>query len=406
MKRVRFGLLLLVLAITLQLVWYIVLMVSYVRTPGKLEGADFLFYYSIGRVARDHGLGAVYNLDFQSVEQAKVTGLPVGTQQIFLPNHPPFINPVVMFLSGLDYRQAYLGFVAFLFLLVGLGLPPLGNALKQVGWPRIHIYLALAGVFLFEPLYISVLKGQDSALLLLGGLLWFAGWMRKDDRLAGLGLSLTLIRPQIALVLALPFLFQQRKVFGWFCVGAVVLGIYCLLQVGWTGALDYFHILTTSAGGEGYGLAESAMFNITGLLLRLAPNMGLGLVHSIGWSLFAFVLVGLCVLWGLSRSIGYRHIALAVILSLVAAPHLHYHDLTLLVIPLIGLGIILVKTNRLAGAGAAALPMAVSVILLFSEFWDPLRFTVPYLLMAALPALTWLVEKRFTAPLPPKVLIN
>jgi hypothetical protein len=53
-------------------------MVSYVRTPGTLKRADFLFYYSVGRVARTHGLGAVYNLNFESAMQAEITGLPVG----------------------------------------------------------------------------------------------------------------------------------------------------------------------------------------------------------------------------------------------------------------------------------------------------------------------------------------
>ena len=394
MKRVRFGLLLLVVAITLQLAWYAVLMVSYVRTPGKLEGADFLFYYSVGHVARDHGLGAVYNLDLETAAQAEVTSLPVGAQQIFLPNHPPFLHPVVLFFSGLDYRPAYLCFAAFLFLVVAAGLPSLGCALKQNSWPRPQVFVMLAGVLLFEPLFMSVLKGQDSALLLLGGLLWFSGLTRNNDRLAGLGLSLTLIRPQVALVLAVPFLFRRRKIFGWFFAGAAALGFYSFLQVGWTGMMDFFHILKLSAGGEGNGMSEPAMFNFTGLLLRLAPRLDLGLVHTIGWGLFVTALAGLCVLWGLSKSIGYSHIALAVTLSLFVAPHLHYHDLALLAVPIVGLGIAGVAAGRLTAPRATALPMAASVLLLFSEFWDPAWFTVPYLLMAVLPALTWWYETR------------
>lgn len=394
MKNVRFGLLLLTGAIVLQLAWYAVLMVSYIRTPGKLEGADFLFYYSVGRVARTHGLGAVYNLELEAAAQAEVTGLPAGEQQYFLPNHPPFLNPVVLLFSGMDYRTAYLCFAAFLYLLVMAGLPWLGCALKQNGWQRAQLLVMLAGVFLFEPLFISVLKGQDSALLLLGGLLWFSGLMRKDDRLAGLGLSLTLIRPQIALMLGLPFLFQSRKVFFWFLTGALVLVSYSFMQVGWTGAVDYLHILILSTGGGGYGMAESAMFNFTGLILRLAPNLEVGLVHAIGWGLFAIALTGLCVLWGLSKRIGYGHIALAVTLSLIAAPHLHYHDLALLAVPLVALGVAGASTGRLAIWRAVALPMAVSVILLFSEFWDPARFTVPYLLLIIIPAMKWWYEER------------
>jgi hypothetical protein len=250
------------------------------------------------------------------------------------------------------------------------------------------------GVMLFEPLYMSVLKGQDSALLLFGGLLWFSGLTRNNDRLAGLGLSLTLIRPQIAIMLAVPFLFRRRILFGWFCIGVTVLGSYSFLQIGWTGVVDYLHIISVSAGGEGYGLAETAMFNFTGLLLRIGPHLDPRIVHTIGWGIFASALAGLCVLWGRSKSIGYRHIALAVTLSLSAAPHLHYHDLALLAVPVVGLGIAGEAAGKLVTWRAAALPMVVSVIFLFSEFWDPARLTVPYLLMAVLPALTWWSEMR------------
>jgi hypothetical protein len=394
MKRVRFGLLLLIAAITLQLVWYALLMVLYVRTPGKLEGADFLFYYSVGTVARQDGLDAVYNLELESAAQAEITGLPIGVQQIFLPNHPPFLYPVVLLLAGMDYRTAYFCFAAFLVLVVFAGLLSLGRSIKQIGWPNAQVRLLLAGVLLFEPLFMSVLKGQDSALLLLGGLLWFSGMMRKNDRLAGLGLALTLIRPQIALLLAVPFLFQKGKVFVWFCIGAAVLGLYSFLQVGWTGALDYLHILTISARGEGFGLNQDAMFNLTGLLLRLAPQLDIKFVQTLGWGLFVAALFGLCIWWKLSKSIGTSHIALAVTLSLFAAPHLHYHDLALLVVPLVGLGIAGSSSGRLTAWKAAALPMTVSIILLFCEFWDLARFSVPYLLMVGIPVLICLNEKN------------
>jgi hypothetical protein len=83
-----------------------------------------------------------------------------------------------------------------------------------------------------------------------------------------------------------------------------------------------------------------------------------------------------------------------VALSLFATPHLHYHDMALLAVSLVGLGIAGVLAGRLTVWRAATLPMAVSVLLLFSEFWNPARFTVPYLLMAIIPALTWWYETR------------
>ena len=384
---------LLVCGFSILVVSYALLMMTFVRIPGKLEEADFLVYYSVGRVARQYGFHQVYNLNLEAVVQAQTAGVPLGTWHILPPNHPPFLYPFLELLAGLDYRTAYIGYAMLLAFLVIAGLPALYGALRRNNWSRAQAVIVLSGVILFEPLFISVLKGQDSAVLLLGGLLWFSGLIWGDDRLAGLGLALTLIRPQIAILLAIPFLFQRRKVFGWFCIGGLVLGLYSFALVGWSGDKDFLQILTLSAGGEGYGLAEAAMFNFTGLALRLAPGLSIHLVHALGWGLFAAALVVLCIVWDLSKSIGYRHIALAVTLSLFAAPHLYYHDLALLVIPLLGLSLAGIKAGKLTVRTAATLPLLASLVFLTGEFVDLVRFVFPFLLMVLLLGLAWLVEK-------------
>ncbi|MCS7011594.1 MAG: DUF2029 domain-containing protein [Anaerolineales bacterium] len=388
------GRLLFLLAVVLQTTWYALLMTAYVRMPGKLEGADFLTYYSVGRVAAEYGLARVYDLDLAAVAQAETAGVPLGTQQVLPPNHPPFLYPFLALLGRLPYRLAYFGYALLLYGLAVASLPVLIRTLKQSGWSPEYIGMIVVSVLLFEPFFMSVLKGQDSALLLLGGLLWLSGWRSGDDRLAGLGLSLTLIRPQIALPLALPFLFRQRGVFGWFLIGAIGLGLYSFLQVGWKGALDYLHILTISAGGEGYGMEEMAMFNLLGLVRRLAPEAKPMTIRSLAWGFYALALISLCALWAISKQVRLWHLALAVNLTLLAVPHLHYHDLTLLLVPLLGVGMVGGLASRQRVRTAAALPMVVSLLLLFGELWDPTRYTVPYLLMAILPVLVWRHESN------------
>ena len=394
MRRLRPGLWLAVIAVTVQLAWYGMLGISYFRAPGVLEGADFVFYYATGRVAREHGLGSVYRLDLSAAAQAETTGLSPEAGEFFLPNHPPFLYPLAALLAGLPYRAAYLYFAGLLLLLAAAGLPVLAGALRRNGWPASAVWIALAGILLFEPLFVSILKGQDSVLLLLGGLLWLSGMLREDDRMAGLGLALTLIRPQVAVILALPFLFRRRGIWWWFAAGGLALGLYSLLLVGWQGALDYLHVLSLSAGGAGYGMSEAGMFNFTGLLVRLLPAADPAFVHTLGWGLLALALAVLCVLWRLAKSIRVRHVTLAVSLGLFAAPHLHYHDLALLSVPLLGVGLAAAAAGRLEVRRAAALTMAASLLLLFAELWDPLRSTLPYLLMLALPAIAWRLESR------------
>jgi Glycosyltransferase family 87 len=376
---------------------YAVLIISYVRIPEKLAGADFLMFYSVGRVARQYGFNQVYNLNLATIAQAQIADIPPGTWQTFLPNHPPFLYPLLGLLAALDYQIAYFGYFLLLVFVAAAGLPVLYRVLRRNNWPIKQAWIMMAGVILFEPLFISILKGQDSAVLLLGGLVWFSGLVMVDDRMAGLGLSLTLIRPQIALLMAIPFLFRQRKVFLWFCGGGLVLGLYSFSLVGWTGTRDFLHLLTLTAVGAGYGLAEAGMFDLVGLVFRLAPVASIDLAHGLGWGVFVVALVSLCFVWGLARSISYRQIALAVALSLLAAPHLHYHDLAILIIPIICLGMAGVSSTRIKIHFVAALPVTISLLLLFAEFWDPLRFTIPYLLMIGLPACVWKVENSDAA---------
>ena len=161
---------------------------------------------------------------------------------------------------------------------------------------------------------------------------------------------------------------------------------------GIIGVRDFINLVQISASGQGFGMDQNAMFNFTGAALRLIPQANVNLVHIAAWGLFLAAAGGLSVWWKISPEIQYRQIGLAVALSVFAAPHLHYHDLILLLISVIGLLIVLVKARRLKPLGAAALIVLVSVVWMVGEAWEPSRLTFPYLLMIGLPALTWFHE--------------
>ncbi|MCJ7584059.1 MAG: DUF2029 domain-containing protein, partial [Anaerolineales bacterium] len=360
-------------------------------------GTDFRAFYTAGRIALQEGFGRVYDLTLEHRFQAEVAGRPVTDEELLTYNHPPLLLPVLWLLAHLDYPTAYIGYGLVQIAFVLAGFPVLFRMLRAKNWPWSQICILLVVVLLFQPLFISILKGQDTAFCLLAEILWLCGLLRDDDHMAGLGLSLTLIRPQIAIVLAIPFLFNRRKVFGWFCAGGAALGLLSLAMVGLTGVRDYLRILAVSAGGQGYGLSQSAMFNFTGLALRLFPHVDPGMIRWLAWGLFAAGIVGLSVLWKVSPAIRLRHLGLAVLTSLFVAPHLHYHDLALLLLPILGFAIILVEAGVLRHEKSMYLPVAFSLLLLLGDI-SPARFVSPYLVMAFLVVGLWFpVKLLFTS---------
>jgi hypothetical protein len=82
----------------------------------------------------------------------------------------------------------------------------------------------------------------------------------------------------------------------------------------------------------------------------------------------------------------------AVSLSMFVAPHLHYHDLTMLLVPCLGVGMAAIRGNRLKVGEVAGLLTLVSFTLMISIFWKPIYNIIPYLWMAALIWAVWHYE--------------
>jgi len=386
-----------IVALAFQVTWYSMLWVGILTQPYLLKTADFSIIYTAGRIAASGRYDLIYDLETQRQIQAELLGKSLQATELLPFNHPPLLVPIQAYLSTQNYFVSYQHWVYIMACFLAMAAVVISRLFHIMKWERIQISVVLISSLLFYPVFISLLKGQDSAFLLLGVALWVYGVIGGEDLWAGLGLSLALIRPQIAVVLAIPFLFRRRKVFWWFCAGGAALGLLSLAMVGLDGAQDYLRILTVSAGGQEYGLNQSAMFNFTGLALRLFPHVDPGLIHWLTWGLFAAGIVGLSVLWKVSSAIRLRHLGLAVVTSLFVAPHLHYHDLALLLLPILGFAIILVEAGILRPEKSMYLPVSFSLLLLLGDI-SPARFVIPYLVMAFLVVGLWFpVKLLFTS---------
>jgi hypothetical protein len=190
-------------------------------------------------------------------------------------------------------------------------------------------------------------------------------------------------------------LFKRQKVFAWTCLAAGVLAATSLLVLGVDGTRAYLQVLFATAGGDWYGMKEPQMVNLIGLLWRVAPGLGAAAIRGAGWAFYGLTLAGLCVLWGRSRTIGAVQAGVAATLAVFAVPHLHYHDLTLLLVPLAAALLILARGGYLRPRDAGLVPLAVSLALLFSNLIPLLKYNFPYLVMLFLILVFWVPGRIF-----------
>jgi len=179
-------------------------------------------------------------------------------------------------------------------------------------------------------------------------------------------------------------LFRSVKALGGFLFGSGILALLSVLILGPNGTKEFINILLLSTGGEWYGMKEAAMYNLIGLLTRIDPQLDASIIRMAGWVIYGIALISSCILWFKTRQLRTPPIGPTVALALLVAPHLHFHDLTLLLIPLYELIRTSGQPGNLKTSIAIATPLAISLLLLLSNISPYLQYTVPYLIMLAL----------------------
>jgi predicted membrane metal-binding protein len=123
------------------------------------------------------------------------------------------------------------------------------------------------------------------------------------------------------------------------------------------------------------------MINLIGLASRILPNLPFTWVKMGGWLIFASTIASLGWLRHRDRErLCLDHLGIAVALGLLTVPHLHFHDLSLLALPLLLTASNLGGFRKVPGWVRAYAPALVVVfassILLISDlvarFWQDL----------------------------------
>ena len=373
---------------------YLGIWVRFINDPVERTGSDFIAFYSAGRVAQEEGIRKVYNPVLQQQIQQEEVGFPLVPGQVLLYNHLPFLLPILQTLVNTNYVASFYRWVILLLALYITGIGLLGRGLPQAGLDRNSNLLMVFSGLLFLPVFFSLMNGQDTAFFFLGVALWVYGLLSGKELFAGFGLSLATVRPHLALFLAIPMLFRYRKIFVGFLLGSGILASLSLLLLGQNGTREFINILLLSAGAEWYGMKENAMYNLIGLLTRTIPQLEAGTIRILGWIVYVFAATCLCILWFRTKDVKHGLIGLSVTLALFSAPHLHFHDLALLLIPIYEIIRESQENRVLKTSIAIGFPIAISLLFLLSNISPYLQYTIPYLIMLLLAAAPYYLKSK------------
>ncbi|HMQ34836.1 MAG TPA: glycosyltransferase 87 family protein, partial [Chloroflexaceae bacterium] len=172
----------------------------------QLRGIDFIAFYTAGRLAQTAPLSELYNLELQRAVQVPIVGPNFVEGGLLSYNHPPFLAPLLGAIVGDDYRASYVRWALLLTAAVAAVALLMGARFRAGGGERGAAALVALGALVFYPGFIGVLKGQDTALIVLGAAGAYYGLATGRPLAAGLALGLTVIKPQLALALGLPLM--------------------------------------------------------------------------------------------------------------------------------------------------------------------------------------------------------
>jgi hypothetical protein len=300
------------------------------RHPREVQkGTDFPEFYAAAKiVGAGHG-HELYLSRTQDEFQVRYFG-GVGTYF----NHPPF--ELLLYLPLTFWPPPY---AHWLWCVFNIGLlfavaRLLGRyVLKGFAWR-----VVLLSFFMFVPLLLDFLHGQDSVILLLMLVSAFVALRKKHEFAGGCLLACGLFRPHLVLPVLIALLpGTGRKLLAGFASVAILLSLLSTAICGWDVFTAYPRFVWQTQSLPLAGIHPEQMANLRGLMLRLFPG---GVPIEIGLTLIGSLLVLSLAIRGWTTAErcanGSADLAFAnaVIAATLVGYHLSPHDLTILLLPL------------------------------------------------------------------------
>jgi hypothetical protein len=365
--------------IFLVVIVHLVLMSMEWRRSLDPSQSDFLALYAAGRSAR-----------FGGERGSEPSSLPGSKNSVpdfkGIPDqlHPPFEKLIFAPLSLLPYQAAYL-------LWYGCNLVMVFSV-PFLLWryiPNLHRWFAYFVVMsaTFFPVFVAVVKGQDSVLVLFLLTLCFLCLKSRRETLGGVVLALGMFKFTLIIPIAAAFVVRRKwRLLAGF-VGSFLAMLLATAALLGTGAIPGYLRFVENRGGpliDAIG-NESLMPNLRGFLHPLATG-----AVSRAWVGAAVVVGSIAIFAIISRRLRAAAdepseldllYSIDIVTAVIVSFHLYVHDDCVLLVP------ILLTLNRLAGSDCrktSELLMALSAgIFILSPFIVSLRVSTPLYFFAS-----------------------
>lgn len=306
---------------------------------GGVRRSDLTVLYTGGWIVGQGDAARLYDLR----EQAQIERRLFNRKDLLPYVHPPFQALLLAPLTRLSPGKAYV-VLGSINVLLWLFFQHLLRPHTPV--PR-NPYRYILLCSLFPPLWIALLQGQSTVLLLVLLSLTFVCLKRGQDFMAGVFLGLGLYKFPIVLPFALICLLSRKwKLMGGFGVSASLLGMLSVAAVRPSGVLSYANLLIDilrNPGNPAYWSMRvwDKMPTIKGFVaVLLTGRLTTMYINALTTALSATLVLFAAWRWRQEDGSGGRHsmglmFAAALTISEVTAPHLYSHDLTLMLLAIL-----------------------------------------------------------------------
>jgi alpha-1,2-mannosyltransferase len=364
---------------------------------GNLKGTDFLHFYALGLVAREHGGPELYDMKAQA--ELVAAHVPQAAGISYLPLYPPQTSLLFAPLATVSYARALAAWWLVSGVLYFVSCYWTWRECPNLQGQALTVAIVAAG---FPGFFHLIAWGQTSALALACFTAAYLCLRRKRDFLAGIALGCLAFKPQLALAAAIVFVATRAaKVI----VGATLSGaaqfLAGVLYYGTQSVHDWLWMLRNLRSALPF--LEPKIYQTHCLRTfwsMLVPLPGLAL--SLYGITAVLVLVITISVWrhrAIPLSIRFSALLFCTVL---VAPHLTVYDLVILAPAILVLSDWLVAVN--AGPATAQIGTALYCAYVFPLLgplarWTHLQLSV--LAMAAVLFLIWRQSTSATAAQPP-----